>query len=183
MGNSTAYPLLRTTDLDQLFALAERLLALASGEGVRAELYARVPGREQLRRLLAAVPGARVAPQVRADAAERGDHPLPYADLYSIDLEVPLQDAEATARAVLEFCPQLQLTWDSFGWPPIPSLGLEAHFKYAAVQIAFHHSDVYLCGDPTPDHTLLVHAEGLDERADWLARRAGAEVIGPALVW
>ncbi|KOX23755.1 hypothetical protein ADL06_21695 [Streptomyces sp. NRRL F-6491] len=169
-----------TTDLDALFALAERLLVVAEGSDARAEFWVRVPGREQLRRLLAAVPGAETTARVRADAAEPGDHPLS-EDLYLIDLAVPVQDAVETARAVLEFCPRFQLTWDSFGWPPVPELGHAAHFKYAAVQISFHHRHVALDEDPAPDHTLYVHADGHDDRAEWLARQAGAEVIGPPL--
>ncbi|MEV7525084.1 hypothetical protein [Streptomyces sp. NPDC091371] len=188
MGNSTAYPLLTTTNVDALVTLAERLLTVAegdgNGDGITTELYVRVPGREQLRRLLAAVPDAEVTTHVRADAAEPGDHPLPFDDIYSLALAVPPENAVATARAVLEFCPHIQLTWESFGWPAIPELGHHHPlYNYAAVVIAFHHHDVYLAENPTPGHTLFLHADSHEDRAEWLAHRAGAEITGLSSSW
>jgi hypothetical protein len=184
MGNSIAYPLRQSADVDELFALAGRLLDVAvQGEKTRAELYLHVPGREELRRLLTTIPNAQVTPTVQAHADESGNHALPYADHYLLDFEVPIRDAKTIALAVLEFCPQLQLTWDYIAWPAVPALGLWQHFKYASVQICFHHQSVYLGDNPTPDHSLLVHTDGPEERAEWLAEQVGAHVVGPALFW
>ncbi|MFJ9771413.1 hypothetical protein ACIRVF_09220 [Kitasatospora sp. NPDC101157] len=100
MPHNLAFPLLRTPDLDAVFSLTDRLLSLAevAAHGGTV-LRAKASSRGHLRQLLAAVPEAKVHEQIRKDAETPGDAPLPYADLYTVDLELPTRQHARRAVA------------------------------------------------------------------------------------
>ncbi|MFD8706915.1 hypothetical protein ACFV1W_30650 [Kitasatospora sp. NPDC059648] len=179
MSHNLAFPLLRTPDLDAVFSLTDRLLALggAAAHG-GTELRAKVSSRARLRQLLAAVPEAKVHEQIRKDADTPGDTPLPYADFYTVDLELPArQHARSAVTSALRVHDRLQVHWGDLGWPGCPELGLPWTRRHAHLQVNTHHEADDLDNPWTPDHVVYLHSY-VEEHAAWLAARAGAEVIG-----
>ncbi|GAA1933883.1 hypothetical protein [Kitasatospora viridis] len=183
MGHTAAFPLLRTADLDEILALAGRILALSEPDTRGGtELWAHVATRAEVRRLLAAVPEAEVGAGSRADAATPGDSPLPFGP-YSLFLELPgAARAASAARAALAVHDRIAVHWDAFCWPEVPELGLERTWKYARLQLSLHHDGTELDSPWTPQHTLFVHV-GEEERAVWVAEQVGAEIIGEHTIW
>jgi hypothetical protein len=177
MGHTAAFPLLRTTDLDAIFSLAGRLLALSVPDSWGGtEIWAEVSSRAEVRRLLEAVPEARVGEAYKEDVA-RGDFPLPFgSDLLFMELSGPEQ-AHSAARAALGVHDRLEVFWDAFRWPAVPDLGLEWTWKYARLQVSLHHNGTDFDSPWTEEHTLFVHV-GEEDRAVWLAAQVGAEIIG-----
>ncbi|MEV7236562.1 hypothetical protein AB0N06_22005 [Streptomyces sp. NPDC051020] len=178
MGHTAAFPLLRTTDLDAISSLADRLLALSAPDSRGGtEIWAEVLSRAEVRRLLEAVPEAKVGEAVEEDAATPGDFPLPFGpDLLFMELSGPEQ-AHSAARAALGVHDRLEVYWDTFRWPEVPDLGLEWTWKYARLQVSLRHNGTDFDSPWTEEHTLFVHV-GEEERAVWLAAQVGAEIIG-----
>ncbi|MEW2491552.1 hypothetical protein [Streptomyces sp. NPDC048411] len=179
MSHTLAYPLLRTTDLEEVFALADRLLVLTAPDTPRVtELRADVSSWTEFRELLAVVPdtttGTSALTSVMAPA-----EPLSQNDeRTSVELRLPGPDRalEAT-RAALGVCDRLIAYWDHFAWPEVPELGLNRTWNYVGLQVSFHHDDINVESAWTPEHSLYIHT-GEEERAHWLAARVGARVIG-----
>ncbi|MFD0591258.1 hypothetical protein ACFQZ4_00585 [Catellatospora coxensis] len=71
------------------------------------------------------------------------------------------------------------VNWD-VRWPPVDELDLDDCVKYAGVEITVNSAGLF---DETyaGDHTVWVHTRE-DERAQWLAERAGATVLGPRML-
>ncbi|WP_146259186.1 hypothetical protein [Streptomyces tateyamensis] len=178
MGHTVAFPLLRTTDLDAIFSLANRILALSVPDPRGGtEIWAEVSSRAELRRLLEAVPEAEVGEGYKEDAATSGDSPLPFGPgLLFMELPDPERALNA-ARAALGVHDRLEVYWDAFCWPEVPDLGLEWTWKYARLQVSLHHNGTDFGSPWTEDHTLFVHV-GKEERAVWVAAQVGAEIIG-----
>ncbi|MCP2314316.1 hypothetical protein [Kitasatospora paracochleata] len=178
MGHTAAFPLLRTTDLDAIFSLADRLLALSVPDPRGdTEISARVSSRAEVRRLLEAVPEAEVGEGAKEDAATPGDSPLPFGPyLLFMDLPDP-ERAPNAARAALGVRDRIEVYWEAFCWPEVPELGLDRTWKYAALQVSLHHNGTDFDSPWTEDHTLFVHVDG-EERAVWVAAQVGAEIIG-----
>ncbi|MEW2253778.1 hypothetical protein [Streptomyces sp. NPDC047869] len=170
MGNTRAWPVLRTTDLYKALGLAEKLLSLASWyrpSGCYLDAWARDD--DVLRRLTEARPGAKV------EWYGEGRTTLPA----SVCLNV--SDAEQAGEALKTWAgiARCYVLWHDLKWPAVPELGLAEEYKYAELQVACNSHDIH-CDEWTADHTVFIHARpGHDERAAWLAAQVDAQVIGP----
>ncbi|MFJ7244088.1 hypothetical protein ACIQWA_05505 [Kitasatospora sp. NPDC098652] len=187
MSHNLVFPLLRTPDLDAVFDLADRLLALgAVAESERidgTELWARVPTRTALKRLLEAVPEARVHEGIRKAAETPEDAPVPPEDDYGAYLELPTpQHARAATHAALRVHDRLQVHWHDLCWPAVPALGLSWTRRHAHLQVNAHHEAEDLDHPWTPHHVLYLHA-GDDIHAEWLAAQVGATLIGEPYIY
>lgn len=209
MGNSYMYPVLRTPDLDEAYALVLRLQALAA-DLEEVELWALADSRDLLR--YAAMPGARMWLEVPTERVGEVTTALgelitdagwrvtrfgsyvsigeldaraagPLATVAPVKLEVRMDLPRATA-VVDEFraavCADIGAMYWKVTWPEVDELDLGYCAKYGAVEITVN----------TPErseeirsdeHTVWIHTRS-DERAAWLAERAGARVIGPMIL-
>jgi hypothetical protein len=70
------------------------------------------------------------------------------------------------------------LTWNIWGWPEVPELGLGPDFKHGHIGLTLNASDLY--GDePAEWHTVFVHTRKHEpQRAEWLAGLVGLAVVG-----
>lgn len=171
MGNTRAWPVLRTMNLGQAFDLAERLLSVATWydpAGCYLDAWAR--SHEVHERLIDAFPDS--------DAEPYGK------DASGLPMKVTLGVASlAEARAALPIWADItrcHVLWHNLKWPALPELGLEyEEYKYAELQIACNSGDIY-CSEWTAEHTVFIHARPGDEaRPAWLAAQVGASIVGP----
>ncbi len=171
MGNTRAWPVLRTTDLAEALNLAEKLLSVASWHdpsGCSLSAWARSD--DDVRRLTEALPGVRVEPFGRDGAA------LP-ADLI---LEVTSFAQAREALGIWAGISRCSVVWDDMKWPPVPELGLGEEYRYAELQVACNSRTIH-CEEWAAEHTVFVHTRaGDDERPAWLAAQVGSRVVGPA---
>ncbi|MEU6626486.1 hypothetical protein ABZ926_37760 [Streptomyces litmocidini] len=191
MGNSRAYAVFRTADLDEAYARARRLVALL--EDVEDEVYVDVEVRTvgEARRIARLLPGAAVDPvEIAYDPA--GEYP-------DLDLGTAGDDE---IRAALPLCLSAELPAASVGpgfvrslgdgpagvdrhgrWPDDPETGDRGFGKYDGVQLVLH-GDGPRLGAWTPHHTVFLHLDKWARlpRARKLAARAGCEVLGDARI-
>lgn len=170
MGNSHAWPVLRTTDISEAIGLAHRLLSVASRyDPASCYLHAWARARSVLDQWTAAFPDA------RTDPFGRDGSPFPVSA--SVGLTSFEEAAEALRRGMS--ITRCYVLWHDIDWPAVPELGLVQRNKYAEVQIAAH-SDTIHCEDYTEHHTVFVHvAPDEARRAEWVAAQADAEIVGP----
>ncbi|MFJ9245419.1 hypothetical protein [Streptomyces sp. NPDC101776] len=171
MGNTCAWPVLRTTDLAEAWRLAERLLSVASWyrpDGCYLEAWALDD--DVLRRLTADLPGATV------EMYGQGRATLPATA--SLGVSAFAQAAEALkAWAEITRC---YVLWHDMKWPAVAELGLAEEYKYAELQVACNSHDIH-CEEWAAEHTVFIHARpGHEARAAWLAARVGARIVGPS---
>ncbi len=170
MGNTHAWPVLRTTDLTEALTLAERLLSVASWydpDGCYLDAWAHDD--DQLRRLTEAAPEAAVDWYGEAGDDGRASVSRP---------ATTLSQAREALRSwtVVTRC---YILWHNMTWPAVPELGLDEEYKYAELQVASNSHTIH-CEEWAPEHTVFIHARpGHDERAAWLAAQVDAEVVGP----
>src|SRR5688500_9949370 len=167
MGNSKAYPVLRTTDAVEAYRQARRLCALLEHVEDKVWLFAemRTPG--DARRMAELVPGAALDyVDTRTDPAT--------GDFLFFDLDVTkLADAELRTHLPLEFLEDVErgdveerflaalgegmaaIEWRGC-WPDDPDADSDGYPKYDGVQVMFH-GDEAQYGDWTEDHTVFVH--------------------------
>ncbi|SEG83207.1 hypothetical protein SAMN05216223_11420 [Actinacidiphila yanglinensis] len=171
MGNTRAWPVLRTTDLGEALDLAERLLAVASWyDPAGCYLDAWAYTHDALDRLVGAFPEAKVEPWLE-DAGE-------FVASVSLGVKSVVEARDAlVAWADITRC---YVLWHNLKWPALPELGLEyEEYKYAELQIASNSHDIY-CTEWTAEHTVFVHGRPGDEaRPAWLAAQVGAGIVGP----
>ncbi|MEU7467091.1 hypothetical protein AB0A94_00750 [Streptomyces sp. NPDC044984] len=191
MGNSRAYPVLRTTDAAEAYRQARRLCALLEHIDDRVWLFSemRTPG--EARRMAEIVPGADFDyVDARTDPAT--------GDFLSFDLDVtqlddaglrehlPLSFLEDVGRGDVEerFLAALgestaAIEWNG-RWPDDPEIDSHGHWNYDGVQIVFHGDEAQYGDKWTEGHTVFVHVtkHGDLERAQKLAAHIGSEVLG-----
>ncbi|MFD7907956.1 MULTISPECIES: hypothetical protein [unclassified Kitasatospora] len=189
MSNSNALPVLRTPDLPTAYRAVKRLLNLAipmDSFNVSAETEALTLAEAQ--RMAAAFPTATIAPDdpYRPESNDdvrrmvvAGDPDVAALLPVSLILErLPVGSIEEAFFGVAGSGPG-SIDWDCFSWPAVPELGLAVRNKDAYVQIALNSRDVFR-DVPAEDHTVFVHfRQGDVERAEWLARQAGLQPVGP----
>ncbi|MGW1713519.1 hypothetical protein [Streptomyces sp. NPDC002156] len=172
MGNTRAWPVLRTTDLDEALNLAEKLLSVASWydpSGCYLDAWAHSD--DEVRRLTEALP------DVQVSWYGKGNVGLPA--LLSVGA-----DSIAQARESLGIWAGISrgyVLWHNMTWPAVPQLGLlNEEYKYAELQVAANSHTIH-CEEWSAEHTVFVHARpGDDERPAWLAAQVGSRVVGPA---
>ncbi|MFJ8434134.1 hypothetical protein ACIQ9P_22810 [Kitasatospora sp. NPDC094019] len=192
MGNSTAYPVLRTTDPAEAYAWAERLRALLAHGEDEVGLYAELMTAADVRRMAEVLPGARfhhmemrtgpageylpfeLDPRTADDAALEPHLPL------DVQLDVPTGSAERRFAAAVGRG-TAAVDWHG-RWPDDPETGSVGSPKYDGVQIVFH-SDSAQLAPWAGHHTVFVHVGRFgdeEERARKLAEAVGGEVLGEA---
>ncbi|MBQ0847988.1 hypothetical protein J8N05_07150 [Streptomyces sp. BH-SS-21] len=170
MGNTCAWPVLRTTDLAEALTLAEKLLASAfwyRPDGCYLDAWARDD--DALRRLTDASPGARVRFYREGRTASTANVSLGVSDF------AQASDALSTWADIT----RCYVLWHDLKWPAVPELGLSEEYKYAELQVACNSHTIH-CDEWAAEHTVFVHARpGHDARAAWLAAQVGTRVVGP----
>lgn len=170
MGNTHAWPVLRTMDLAEALTLAEKLLSAASWYSPSAcHLKAWARDDDELRRLTEALPGTEVSWYGKG----HGDFPA------NVSLGATAFAQAGEALRTWADITRCYVLWHDLKWPAVPELGLGEEYKYAELQVACNSHDIH-CEEWAAEHTVFVHARpGHDERAAWLAARVGARVVGP----
>ncbi|CAM5540224.1 hypothetical protein ACFY8X_23770 [Streptomyces tanashiensis] len=194
MGNSMAHAVFTTTDAEEAYARARRLVALL--EHVDEEAYVKAEARtvEEARQIMRLLPGAAVdhAEAVRdpvtgeylfceLDPGTAGDDEL-RAELplrFSADVPAPAVGPEIV-RAVGEG--QADIWWEG-RWPDDPETDCSPSAKYDGVQLVLHGDEAQI-DVWTPHHTVFVHVDKWGDlpRARKLAALIGGEVLGDAQI-
>ncbi|MEU5073870.1 hypothetical protein AB0G76_20240 [Streptomyces asoensis] len=169
MGNTRAWPVLRTTDLTEALALAERLLSVASWydpDGCYLDAWAHDD--DQVRHLTETAPDASVTWY-----EESGSRTA------SVSRPATTLEQAREALGTWAGITRCYILWHNLKWPAVPELGLNEEYKYAELQVASNTHTIH-CEEWAPEHTVFIHARpGHDARATWLAAQVGTEVVGP----
>ncbi|MGY1501055.1 hypothetical protein ACW4TU_31490 [Streptomyces sp. QTS52] len=171
MGNTIAWPVLRTTDLSEALNLAEKLLSVASWHdpgGCYLDAWAYDD--DVLRQLTEALP------DVNVSWYGKGDIGFPA----SLSVRAGTFAQASEALGVWAGISRCYVLWHNMKWPAVPELGLDVEYKYAELQVASNSHTIH-CEEWAAEHTVFVHARpGDDERPAWLAAQVGSRVVGPA---
>ncbi|MEU4091835.1 hypothetical protein [Streptomyces sp. NPDC026673] len=194
MGNSKAYPVLRTNDATVAYTQAKRLCVLLAQHDDEVGLYAELRTVADVRRMAAALPeaileydglhrGPAGATSFDLDVTTADDTALePHLPL-GVTLDVPRGSVEERFVAALG---QGTAAIDWHGkWPDDPGAGLYGWAKYDGVQVVFHGEHAQL-GRWTEHHTVFVHVDKFGDlpRARELAAHIGGAVLDePQLGW
>ncbi|MGX1133280.1 hypothetical protein RKD49_005470 [Streptomyces glaucescens] len=197
MGNSTAYPVWRTTDGWEAFAQAERLCALLAERDPDDEVYlfAELRTVADLRAMAAVLPSATFdhvsARKGPAGEYLRFDLDVAAADDARLESHLPLSLGEYApwGRVEERFVAALgrgQAAVDWHGlWPDDPDVDAYGAIHEDGVQVVFH-GDEAQPDRWTAHHTVFVHVHKRGDlaRARKLAAHIGGEVLGePQLGW
>ncbi|GAB3356063.1 hypothetical protein GCM10027452_23320 [Micromonospora halotolerans] len=184
MGNSWAYPVLHTTDVDRALGAVDRLLAIADLRDVFLRACARVGRVSGMPRYLDAFGHWTGA----GGPGEMAVHALsPLAEVAPRDPADPLVDVVLHVNGLGPVAELVRvagsdpacLTWNIWGWPEVPELGLGPDVKHGYVGLTLNATDLW--GDQPADvHTVFLHARRHEpRRVEWLAGRVGLTVVGP----
>ncbi len=192
MGNSRAYPVLRTTDAAEAFRQARRLCALLRQIEDKVWLFAEPATVREVREIAA------IAPGLPFDYAENRTDPAT-GDYLRFELDVTaLDDAALAEHLPLTFSEQVErerveariltalgdgmasVEWHG-RWPDDSDADVDWPSKYDGVQVLFH-GDEAQWGDWTEEHTVFVHVTKWGDLplAQELAAHIGSEVLGEA---
>ncbi|MFE7460486.1 hypothetical protein [Streptomyces sp. NPDC057554] len=192
MGNSVAYPVLRTTDAAEAYAQAVRLCELLEKRDDEVLLHAELFTVEDVRRMAAVLPEgpfdyleSRRDPATGdfadfdLDVSTAGDAALEAELPLSVMAEAPLGTVEerfvrALGRGVAG------IDWEG-RWPDEPEFDSYGHATYDGVSIAFN-GDTAAWGERADHHTVFVHVDKYGDlsRAKRLAASIGSTVLGAA---
>ncbi|MFG3008995.1 hypothetical protein ACGFZB_00765 [Streptomyces cinerochromogenes] len=195
MGNSVAYPVFRTADKAEAYRRAELLSRLLTRRHAEVWLTADLETVEDVRRMAAAVPGARYEyVEIRTDpdtGAYIGfDLDIATAHDDALRPELPLVVSASVPWGSVEdrFVAALgqgmaDIDWQG-AWPDDPDAAHPGWAKYDGVQLLFH------CDDQarrhrSDRHTVYVHVTkwGDPARARKLAAYVGGAVLGEETGW
>ncbi|WP_446212684.1 hypothetical protein [Micromonospora sp. IBSANI012] len=185
MGNSRAYPILRTGDVDRALHAVGHLLGVADLAGTEVELWAQTGRNSGLPRYLDAYGhwlGATGEDRMFVDGAwaEAKHGPRDPADP-QVEVGLTVHGLGLVEGRLAETVgpDRARVDWWVNGWPAVCCLDLGAEYKHAYVQLVLNAADVWAT-EPADGHTVFVHVrDGEPERAEWLAGRAGLTVLGP----
>ncbi|CAL9458624.1 hypothetical protein [Streptomyces sp. enrichment culture] len=190
MGNSRAYPVLRTTDAGEAYRQARRLCALLRNVEDKVWLFAEPATVREVRDIAA------IAPGLPFDYARSRTDPAT-GDYLRFDLDVTaLDDASLTEHLPLTFSEyvgrerveagilaalgdgMVSVEWHG-RWPDDSDADWPS--KYDGIQVVFH-GDEAQTGDWTEEHTVFVHVTKWGDLplAQELAAHIGSEVLGEA---
>ncbi|WP_405770992.1 hypothetical protein OG539_39765 [Actinacidiphila glaucinigra] len=194
MGNSKAYPVLRTTDAALAFRQAERLSALLTQRDGEVELFAELRTIADVRQMAAVLPEPSFAYSEMhiGPAGERSfELDVTTADDATLEPHLPLEVMVDVPRGSVEdhFVAALGqgmagIDWHG-SWPEEPEDDLHGSAKYDGVQVVFHGDHAQL-GRWTEHHTVFVHVDKFGDlpRARKLAAHIGSAVLDePQLGW
>lgn len=192
MGNSVAYPVLRTTDPAEAYAQAVRLCALMEERADEIVLHAELLTVADLRRMAAVLPeGPFSYLESRRDPATGDfadfDLDVGTADDAVLEAALPLSVlAEAPPGAEEErFVRALGRGVAGIDWegrcPDEPEFESYGHSGYDGVGIAFN-GDTAVWGERADHHMVFVHVDKYGDlsRAERLAASIGSTVLGAA---
>ncbi|MFF4102864.1 hypothetical protein [Streptomyces sp. NPDC001903] len=196
MGNSTAYPVFRTTDATLAYTQAKHLSTLmAECEGT-VGLYSELRTVEDARRMVVVLPGAnfdyldmRTGPAGEdlwfdLDVTTAGDAALEAHLPLDVTADVPMGTVEERFVAALGQG-TAAICWRGL-WPDRPEADQRASANFDGVQIVFHGAEAQLNGW-TEHHTVFVHGgsgRGALTRAEELAALIDGGRLGvPQLGW
>ncbi|WP_326580531.1 hypothetical protein OIE69_40940 [Actinacidiphila glaucinigra] len=181
MSNSYARPILRTEDLSMALRVVQDLLELADTVGMEVDFEAIAHTPQELARILHIAPGAEWWSYGPGRAVRSGEGKLVAADHLPVYLsdwcrepsEVDVFLAAAGSAPAI-------VRWDFNAWPAAPEAGLgPGGSRGAYVTLTVNSHNLYL-DEPGGLHTVFVHVKQFEaERAPWLAKQVGQEVIGP----
>ncbi|MFJ7290321.1 hypothetical protein [Streptomyces collinus] len=195
MGNSTAYPVLRTDDASTAYTQARRLCALLEQED-EVWLTAELRTAGEVRRMAALLPGgtfdhARTRRDPVTGRYVEFDLDVTTADDAALEAHLPLDLTEEVpaGNVVARFAKALgdgaaAIEWHG-RWPDEPAADHYGSPPYDGVQVVFH-GDRAQRGRWTEEHTVFVHVTKFGDlpRARKLAAHIGGEVLGePQLGW
>ncbi|MER7735215.1 hypothetical protein ABTX80_30400 [Streptomyces erythrochromogenes] len=192
MGNSVAYPVLRTADPAEAYEKARHLRGLLATRYAQVYVGAELRTVEDLRRMVRLIPDAFYDHAGMREDPATGE-PLDFdADVRTatdaeLAPELPLDfvrtklpdgvDGEGFVRAV--GAGPASLEWEGC-WPDEPELGSFGSPKYDAVQLVLNSDTCDWDRQVTGVHTLYVHVTkwGDPGRAERLAAAIGGAVLG-----
>ncbi|MFK0016932.1 hypothetical protein [Streptomyces sp. NPDC091027] len=192
MGDSQAYPVLRTSDAATAYAKARELCTLLWEREDRVCLFTELLTVQDVRRMAAVLPGATFEYTGRRTGPAGEDLwfdlDVTTADDRALEPHLPLEILGMNAPVGVEdrFVAALgrgMAAIDWYGsWPDRPEAGQYAAPKYDGVQVVFHGDNPDFASS-THDHTVFVHVSkwGCLSRAQDLASRIGGEVVGEPL--
>ncbi|MEU7278545.1 hypothetical protein AB0A69_07110 [Streptomyces sp. NPDC045431] len=192
MGNSQAYPVLRTDDAFTAYAQATRLCALLADREDAVGVFAELRTVQDVRRMADVLPGAAFAYDGARKDSVTGEYvwfDLEVTALDDTELEahLPLSVREDVPTGSVEerFVAALgrgaaAIEWHGM-WPDDPEGGRYGSPKYDGVQVVFHCDDPQW-GEWAEHHTVFVHVTKFGDLswAEELAARVGGEVLGEA---
>ncbi|MFF3786935.1 hypothetical protein [Streptomyces sp. NPDC001933] len=192
MGNSRAYPVFRTTDAEESWTQALRLIALLEERGDEVTLMADLLTVKDARRMAAALPGAGFDyADARVDPAtgEFLDFGLDIgtAEHSVLEAELPLSVLHYVAPGTVErrFVEAVGRGIASIGlpgrWPDDPETDSYGVSKYDGVEVLFNCDDLNW-SQRTDHHTVFAHVDKWGDlpRARGLAAFLGSTVLGEA---
>ncbi|MFF3288780.1 hypothetical protein [Streptomyces sp. NPDC003023] len=195
MGNSTAYPVLETTDATVAYTQAKRLYALLAKHDDKVGLFAELRTVADLRQMTSILPEANLDyTEMRTGPAGEYvwfDLDVTATDDATLEQHLPLDLMEEVPRGSVEerFVSALgqgmaAIDWHGM-WPDEPEADHYGSTKYDGVQVVFHGGSAQW--DPWTDHhTVFVHMGKFGDlsRAQKLAAHIGSEVLGePQAGW
>jgi hypothetical protein len=189
MGNSKAYPVLRTTDAAAAYAQAKRLCGLLAKCDDEAEFFAELRTVADVRQMAVVLPEVKFS-YAEARIGPAGEDLWFDLDVASVDdaaLEphLPLDVMVEAPRGSVEerFVAALGqgvagIDWHGV-WPDEPEAGHYGSVTYDGVQVVFH-GDCAQWGPRAEHHTVFVHVTKFGDlaRAQKLAAHIGSEVLG-----
>lgn len=194
MGNSKAYPVLRTTDATMAYTQATRLCELMAERDDEVGLGAELQTVADVRHMAEVLPAANFD-YLEMRTGPAGEHvwfdlDVTTTDDATLERHLPLDIMEDVPRGNVEerFVRALgrgmaAIEWHGV-WPHEPEAGHYGSTKYDGVQVVFHGEEAQW-SEWTEHHTVFVHLGGRDPvRARKLAAHIGSEVLGePQLGW
>ncbi|WP_203588240.1 hypothetical protein [Actinospica acidiphila] len=192
MGNSRAYPVLRTTDAGEAFRQARRLCALLRNAEDTVWLFAELATVREVRGIAAIAPGLPFDYSTSRTDPATGDYLAFDLDVTALDdaalaEHLPLTFSENVERECVE-AGILAALGDGVAsvewhgrWPDDSDADVDWPSKYDGIQVVFHGDEAQL-GDWTEEHTVFVHVTKWGDLplAQELAAHIGSEVLGEA---
>ncbi|MEU4275911.1 hypothetical protein [Streptomyces tanashiensis] len=182
MSNSAAAAVLTTADLPRAIRAVRTLLSLADIDQGEVDFEAVIRSPDVLARVLLVLPDLVwwASDGEEHGSSEAGDNPAECLPIRVFDWGRPLDRAEPFIASLGS--DPAAVRWDLDAWPEVPEAGLDAiPQKYAYLTLTVNSRDLYQ-HEPSPDHTVHVHARDRNgdqlARVHWLAAQVGGRFTG-----
>lgn len=182
MGDSVAFPVIKTNDAEEAMTVARALVNCSSSPDRSFFIDAELCSVAEVLKACELFPisfytseGSVIQAGELPRSAEGLEELLPVTFSAESDERGELPDGTVL---LLAGASRGQLAWMGVSWPAVPELGLGFERARTGVQACFNST---ADGEPTRGHTVLVHVrQGQENRAIHLARLVGRALIGPA---